>query len=65
MKTKILALSLLVLSSSVAAQTVAIRAGNVIDTAKGAVAKDQIILVEDGKIKSIGSRTAVPAGAPR
>jgi imidazolonepropionase-like amidohydrolase len=63
MKTKLLALSLLVLSSSVAAQTVAIRAGNVIDTAKGTVAKDQIILVEDGKIKSMGSGTAVPAGA--
>jgi imidazolonepropionase-like amidohydrolase len=63
MKTKFLALSFLFLSTSVAAQTVAIRAGNVIDTAKGTVAKDQVILIESGKIKSVGSGTAIPAGA--
>jgi imidazolonepropionase-like amidohydrolase len=63
MKTKSLAVSVLLLSSSVAAQTVAIRAGNVIDTAKGTVAKDQIILVQDGKIKSVGGGTPAPQGA--
>jgi|tagenome__1003787_1003787.scaffolds.fasta_scaffold20989177_6 imidazolonepropionase-like amidohydrolase len=63
MKTKFLAISFFVLSNSVTAQTVAIRAGNVIDTSKGTVAKDQIILIEDGKIKSISAGTSAPAGA--
>jgi imidazolonepropionase-like amidohydrolase len=67
MKMKLLVLSLLIccgLAGSLAgAQTVAIKAGNVIDTASGKVAKDQVILIEGGKIKSIGSGTAIPAGA--
>jgi imidazolonepropionase-like amidohydrolase len=62
MKTKFLALFLL-FSSPLLAQTVAIRAGNLIDTSKGTVAKDQIILVENGKIKSVGAGLAIPQGA--
>ena len=45
------------------AQTVAIRAGNVIDPATGAVAKNQIILVKDQKIVDIGPSVAIPSGA--
>jgi imidazolonepropionase-like amidohydrolase len=45
------------------AQVIAIRAGTVVDPAQGTSAKDQVILVEHGKIKSIGSRTAIPADA--
>jgi imidazolonepropionase-like amidohydrolase len=45
------------------AQTVAIRAGNLIDPATGAVAKNQIILVKDKKIVDVGSSVAIPNDA--
>ena len=40
-----------------------IRAGTVIDPAHGVSAKDQVILVEGGKIKAMGAGLAIPAGA--
>jgi imidazolonepropionase-like amidohydrolase len=49
------------LSIAAAAQDLAIRAGNLIDPATGNVSKNQVIVVHDGKIASIG--TSVPAGA--
>jgi imidazolonepropionase-like amidohydrolase len=54
---------LLLLAGTLQAQVVAIRAGTVIDPAHGGSVKDQIILVENGKIKSIGAGVAIPAGA--
>src|SRR5271165_4973274 len=45
------------------AQTVAIRAGNVIDPATGSVAKNQVIVVENGKITAIGGNLAIPKEA--
>ena len=45
------------------AQTVAIRAGNLIDPATGAVAKNQIILVKGKKIVEVGPNVAIPADA--
>lgn len=59
---------LLVLSSSLAGHlfaqsAIAIRAGAVVDPATGSVAKNQIILVEKGKIKEIGPRVNIPNGA--
>ena len=42
------------------AQTVAIRAGNLIDPATGSVAKNQIILVKDQKIVEVGPNVAIP-----
>jgi imidazolonepropionase-like amidohydrolase len=45
------------------AQVIAIRAGAIIDPAHGSVAKDQIILVEKGKISAVGAGIAIPAGA--
>lgn len=45
------------------AQTVAIRAGNLIDPATGAVAKNQVIVVENGRISAIGGNVAIPQGA--
>ena len=42
------------------AQTVAIRAGNVIDPATGKVATNQIILVKDQKIAEIGPVSPFP-----
>jgi imidazolonepropionase-like amidohydrolase len=62
MKT-LLASILLLLSGPLCAAVVAIRAGTVIDPAHGTQAKDQVILVENGKIKSVGAGTAIPAGA--
>src|SRR5215469_229801 len=46
-----------------AAQTVAIRAGNLIDPAKGTLSKDQVILVENGKITAVGVGVAIPKDA--
>jgi imidazolonepropionase-like amidohydrolase len=45
------------------AQTIAIRAGNVIDPATGKVAQNQIIIIKDQKITDIGPNVAIPAGA--
>jgi len=56
-------LLVLLLATPLSAQVVAIRAGTVIDPAHGTGAKDQVILVENGKIKSIGAGLAIPAGA--
>jgi imidazolonepropionase-like amidohydrolase len=57
------ALLVLLIAAPLSAQVVAIRAGTVIDPAHGASAKDQVILVENGKIKAIGAGLAIPAGA--
>jgi imidazolonepropionase-like amidohydrolase len=46
-----------------AAQTIAIRAGNLLDPAKGTVSKDQIILVENGKITAVGGGLSIPKDA--
>ena len=62
MKTKLLAAALL-FSSPAFAQTIAIRAGNLLDTGKGTVAKNQVILIEDGKIKSVGAAVSTPKDA--
>jgi len=45
------------------AQTVAIRAGNLIDPATGSVARNQIILVKDKKIAEVGANVAIPKDA--
>jgi imidazolonepropionase-like amidohydrolase len=59
----LLASILFSLAAPLFAQVVAIRAGTVIDPAHGSSAKDQIILVESGKIKAIGAGIAIPPGA--
>ena len=45
------------------AQTIAIRAGNLLDPAKGTISKDQIILVENGKITAVGAGLSIPKDA--
>lgn len=60
-KKLILALCLFVWPA--AAQTIAIRAGNLIDPAKGTVSKDQVILVENGKITSVAAGATIPRDA--
>jgi imidazolonepropionase-like amidohydrolase len=60
---KKLILSFFLFAVTVSAQTIAIRAGNLIDPAKGTVMHDQIILVNDGKITAVGSGLTVPGDA--
>ncbi len=45
------------------AQTLAIRAGNLIDPSKGTIAQNQVILVRNGKIVSVGTDVRPPDGA--
>jgi imidazolonepropionase-like amidohydrolase len=59
----IIALIAILFAFPACAQTVAIRAGNLIDPATGSVAKNQIILVRDQKIADVGSSVAIPADA--
>ncbi len=47
----------------VAQNVVVIRAGGVVDPIKGSMARNQMIVVENGKIKEIGAIAAIPAGA--
>lgn len=66
MKRQILAFFLLIillLAYPAFAQTTVIRAGNLIDPASGTIAKNQIILVKDGKIAEVGPKVNIPAGA--
>ena len=58
-----LLLVILMFAEPALAQTTAIRAGNLIDPATGTVAKNQIILVQDGKITAIGPNVSIPTGA--
>lgn len=51
------------LAGSAFAQTTVIRAGNLIEPATGRVAKNQMILVRDGKITEVGGNVSAPAGA--
>lgn len=61
---KILLLATGLLSALMAsAEVTVIRAGHLIDPAKGAATANQVILVEDGRIKAIGPGLSVPQGA--
>jgi len=60
---KTLAALLLLIASPSFAQVLAIRAGTVVDPARGSSAKDQVILVEHGKILRIGPKLEIPPGA--
>src|SRR5262245_59803026 len=46
-----------------APETTAIRAGHLVDPARGSVADDQVILVKDGKITAVGPRLPIPSDA--
>lgn len=62
MRTK-LAILLFFIASPVLAQTIAIRAGHLVDPAKGTIAKAQVILVQDGKITAVGADVPIPKDA--
>jgi imidazolonepropionase-like amidohydrolase len=52
----------LVVAAPVAAQVIAVRAGRLLDPERGAIATNQVILIENGKFTQVGA-VAVPAGA--
>jgi imidazolonepropionase-like amidohydrolase len=56
-------LFLLTFSTILYAQTTAIKAGAIVDPSNGTISTNQIILVEKGNIKAIGSDVAIPADA--
>lgn len=56
-------LLVILLAAPVWSQTVAIRAGNLIDPATGTVSKNQIILVKDKKIVEVGPAVTIPSEA--
>ena len=58
-----LALLVIVFCSATFAQITAIKAGRLVDTESGTVKTNQVLLVENGKIKSIGENVNIPAGA--
>jgi imidazolonepropionase-like amidohydrolase len=62
MKTLAAAFLLLIVSPS-NAQILAIRAGTVVDPARGSSAKDQVILIEHGKILRVGAKIEIPPDA--
>lgn len=56
-------LSIVFCASTSHAQVTVIKAGQLIDTETGAAARDQVIIVEAGKIKSVGAGLQIPPGA--
>ncbi len=50
-------------ATSAAAQTIAIRAGHLVNPANGTVTEPQVILIKDGKIQEIGADLKVPGDA--
>jgi imidazolonepropionase-like amidohydrolase len=58
-----LALSFLCVAWPLAAQVTVIKAGKLVDTERGVVATNQIIIIRDGKIDAVGPALAIPAGA--
>jgi imidazolonepropionase-like amidohydrolase len=66
----LIAVAIVLFSSSSSAQkagtggpVTAVRAGKLVDVDAGKVLTNQVILVRDGKIDSIGANTSIPAGA--
>ena len=58
-----LILGALGLAAAAAAQVSALRVGHLIDPETGAVAQNQIVLVQGGRFTAIGPNLAIPAGA--
>jgi imidazolonepropionase-like amidohydrolase len=53
----------IIFSVAVSAQVIAIKAGKLVDPETGTTSINQVILVEKGRIKSVGANTSIPAGA--
>ena len=57
------ACALALAAASAAAETIAIKAGRLVDPASDRVATGQVIVVVDGRIQAVGAGLEVPAGA--
>jgi imidazolonepropionase-like amidohydrolase len=55
--------ALVLLATTAEAEVTVLRAGRLFDPETGTVAVDQVIVVEDGKIKAVGAGLPAPAGA--
>lgn len=53
----------IVCSANGQAQVLAIKAGKLLDPATATITTDQVIIVENGKIKTVGAKLQIPAGA--
>ena len=53
----------LALASIANAQVTVVKAGKLVDTDKGVVLTNQIIVIRDGKIEDVGPSVSIPAGA--
>ena len=62
-RTLFVALILASTSAAVQAQTIAIRAGRLIDPESGTASSNQVILIEGGLIKAVGGSVSIPANA--
>lgn len=60
---KLIGLLCLLFTAPLYAQVTAIKAGNLIDPTRGTTARNQVLLIEQGKIKAVGPGLAIPAGA--
>jgi imidazolonepropionase-like amidohydrolase len=58
-----LAVALLGTAAALQGEVLAIRAGRLVDPASGTAARDQVILVEAGKVTAVGPSVPIPAGA--
>jgi imidazolonepropionase-like amidohydrolase len=58
-------LTVFLLAGHLTAQVTAITAGRVVDPETGTAKTNQVILIEDGKIKALGPDIKIPAGAQR
>ena len=56
-------LGLFAATAAAADEIVAIKAGRLIDVIEARVLRDQVILVEDGRIKAVGAKVAIPSRA--
>lgn len=63
MRLRVTAALALLLPALASAQVTAIRAGGVVDPDAGTIARNQVILVEQGRITAIGANVTIPAGA--
>ena len=63
LRTLILAAAVAVVSVAAQAQTIAIRAGRLVDPESGSVSSNQVILIEGGVIKAVGGSLSIPASA--
>jgi imidazolonepropionase-like amidohydrolase len=64
MFSKVLLLAcLLAAPAALFAQVIAIRAGRLVDPASGTSASNQVILIENGRIKAVSGNAEIPAGA--